>query len=112
MKTVIDKQRTVHLANTKPGRESGYVAIEKQIWFCFDPFLITTLPEYLYIHFAQVDKMKNDYARYVVKVKLEILLDLKKQLSRQVEVKGFSLREETRGCYSYPTIQLEWSFGL
>lgn len=80
MKTVIDKQRTVHLANTKPGRESGYVAIEKQIQFCFDPFLITTLPKYLYIHFAQVDKMKNDYARYVVKVKLERLLDLKNTL--------------------------------
>lgn len=89
MKTVIDKQRTVHLANTKPGRESGYVAIEKQIWFCFDPFLITTLPEYLYIHFAQVDKMKNDYARYVVKVKLEILLDLKNNYHVRWRVRGF-----------------------
>lgn len=89
MKTVIDKQRTVHLANTKPGRESGYVAIEKQIWFCFDPFLITTLPEYLYIHFAQVDKMKNDYARYVVKVKLEILLDLKNNYKVRWRVRGF-----------------------
>lgn len=89
MKTVIDKQRTVHLANTKPSRESGYVAIEKQIWFCFDPFLITTLPEYLYIHFAQVDKMKNDYARYVVKVKLEILLDLKNNYHVRWRVRGF-----------------------
>lgn len=89
MKTVIDKQRTVHLANTKPGRESGYVAIEKQIWFCFDPFLITTLPEYLYIHFAQVDKMKNDYARYVVKVKLEILLDLKNNSHVRWRLRGF-----------------------
>lgn len=89
MKTVIDKQRTVHLANTKPGRESGYVAIEKQIWFCFDPFLITTLPEYLYIHFAQVDKMKNDYARYVVKVKLERLLDLKNNYHIRWRVRGF-----------------------
>lgn len=89
MKTVIDKQRTVHLANTKPGRESGYVAIEKQIWFCFDPFLITTLPEYLYIHFAQVDKMKNDYARYVVKVKLEILLDLKNNYHVRWRLRGF-----------------------
>lgn len=89
MKTVIDKQRTVHLANTKPGRESGYVAIEKQIWFCFDPFLITTLPEYLYIHFAQVDKMKNDYARYVVKVKLERLLDLKNNYHVRWRVRGF-----------------------
>lgn len=89
MKTVIEKQRTVHLANTKPGRESGYVAIEKQIWFCFDPFLITTLPEYLYIHFAQVDKMKNDYARYVVKVKLEILLDLKNNYHVRWRVRGF-----------------------
>lgn len=89
MKTVIEKQRTVHLANTKPGRESGYVAIEKQIWFCFDPFLITTLPEYLYIHFAQVDKMKNDYARYVVKVKLERLLDLKNNYHIRWRVRGF-----------------------
>lgn len=45
MKTVIDKQRTVHLANTKPGRESGYVAIEKQIWFCFDPFFDNDITE-------------------------------------------------------------------
>ena len=89
MKTVIDKQRTVHLANTKPGRESGYVAIEKQIWFCFDPFLITTLPKYLYIHFAKVDKMKNDYARYVVKVKLERLLDLKNNYHIRWRVRGF-----------------------
>lgn len=89
MKTVIDKQRTVHLANTKPGRESGYVAIEKQTWFCFDPFLITTLPKYLYIHFAQVDKMKNDYARYVVKVKLERLLDLKNNYHVRWRVRGF-----------------------
>lgn len=89
MKTVIEKQRTVHLANTKPGRESGYVAIEKQIWFCFDPFLITTLPKCLYIHFAQVDKMKNDYARYVVKVKLERLLDLKNNYHIRWRVRGF-----------------------
>ena len=45
MKTVIDKYRTVHLANTKPGRESGYVAIEKQIWFCFDPFFDNDITE-------------------------------------------------------------------